>query len=165
VSAGLLESPFGVRWTTLITAVAIVAVMGIWRRRPFVACVVILAWLGGFEVAFRLLDILRWHEWSAWAGWLWEAAALIGWLLAAHAFGIRPSRLWVAVTALVFVVWWLSGYDYNLPNTAAGQGLPIRWAGEVENVTAKTAWAMAYIAGTIPGIREVALREFGRQPH
>lgn len=148
MNAGLLESPLGMRWTTLATAAAIFALVGLWRRRPLAAIVVLAAWAGGFEVAYRVLDILRWHEWWAVSAWAWEAAALVGWVIAAHALGIRPSPPWVALTVAVFAVWWLSGYDYNLPQTAAGQHQPLRWLPEIENVAAKTSWAMAYVAGS-----------------
>ena len=158
MTAGILESPFGMRWTSLATAVAMLAVIGVWKRRPFIAAVAVLAWASGFELTYRLVDILRWHEWWAWAGWVWEASALAGWPLAAYVFRIRPSPAWMAAVVLAFAVWWLSGYDYNLPQTAAGRGQPIRWVSEIENVLAKTTWAMAYLTAAVTAPNVVLLR-------
>lgn len=149
VSASLLESPFGMRWTTLVLAVVLLSLIGAWKRRPGVAVIAVLAWVGGFEVMFRALDILRWHEWWALSGWGWEAAALGGWVVAAHLIGIRPSSVWIAVTVVAFAVWWATGYDYNLPQTATGQHQTIRLWPEIENVTAKTGWGIAYLTGAL----------------
>src|SRR6266567_8063331 len=143
----LLESPFGMRWTTVLTAAAILVLIGIVRRRPDLAVVSVVAWIGGFEVVFRFFEVLRWQQWSGLLDLAWMAAALVGWPILALALGIRPSPAWVAVTAIAFAVWITTGYDYNLPQTAGGSLRPIRPLPEVENVLAKTAWAMAYLVG------------------
>jgi len=154
MTAGLLESPFGMRWTTMLMAGAILLLIGIWKRRPLIAVAALLAWAGGFEVIFRALDILRWREWWAISAWAWEAAALAGWVIAAYALGVRPSIPWVAVTVATLGVWLATGFDYNLPQTVAGRHQVIRWWPEILNVIAKTAWGMAYMLGalSLPGV-------------
>src|SRR5262245_7406887 len=145
MTAGLLESPFGMRWTTALMAGVILLLIGIWKRRPVVAVALLLAWVGGFEVTFRALEILRWHQWWALSAWAWEAAALGGWVIAVHALGVRLSGPWIVATVATLAVWFATGFDYNLPQTAAGQRQVIRWWPEVMNVTAKTEWGMAYL--------------------
>jgi len=139
----VLESPFGMRWSTFVTAVAILLLIGGVRRRPDLAIVAVVAWTGGFEVVYRFWDIVRWQEWWAWTSWAWEAAALVGWVLLAHAIGIRPSPFWLTVTLACFGVWISTGYVYN----HTGQTYPFQPFAEIENVAAKTAWAMAYLVG------------------
>jgi hypothetical protein len=51
---GLLQSPLGMRWTTLALAVAILLVVGALGRRPDLAVVALMAWVGGFEVVYRV---------------------------------------------------------------------------------------------------------------
>ncbi len=143
----LLESPLGMRWTTLATAAAMLGLIGVVRRRPDLAVVSVVAWMGGFEIAFRFFEILRWQQWSGLPHLAWVAAALTAWPLLALALGIRPSPAWMAVTAVAFAVWITTGYDYNLPQTAGGRLRPVRLGPEVENVVAKTAWAMCYLVG------------------
>ena len=140
---GLLESPLGMRWTTLLTALLMVFLVGVIRRRPDLAGVAVVAWAGGFEVVYRFWDIVRWQEWWAWSSWFWEAAALAGWVFLAQSVGIRPSLFWLAATLLCFAIWISTGYRYNY----VGQKAPFQVLGEIENVSAKTAWAMAYLVG------------------
>lgn len=140
---GLLESPLEMRWTTLLMALLVVFLIGVIRRRPDLAVVAVVAWTGGFEVVYRFWDIVRWQEWWAWNSWFWEAAALAGWVVLAHSVGIRPSPFWLTATLLCFAIWIATGYRSNY----AGQKAPFQVFGEIENVSAKTAWAMAYLVG------------------
>lgn len=140
---GLLESPLEMRWTTLLMALLVVFLIGVIRRRPDLAVVAVVAWTGGFEVVYRFWDIVRWQEWWAWNSWFWEAAALAGWVVLAHSVGIRPSPFWLTATLLCFAIWIATGYRSNY----AGQKAPFQVLGEIENVSAKTAWAMAYLVG------------------
>lgn len=141
------------RWTTLATAIVVMVVIGLVRRRPDLAVVSVVAWLGGFEAAYGILDTLYWHPAGAvkWTAEAWQAAALIGWVLLAHAMGIQPSPPWTAVTVIAFAVWLTtipgvtSGFVSNAPQ--AGQTGPLMIVPEIENVVAKTAWALAYAVG------------------
>src|SRR5262249_57382769 len=128
----VLESPFGMRWSTFLTAVVVFLLIGAVRRRPDLAVVAVVAWTGGFEVVYRFWDIVRWHEWWAWNSWLWEAAALAGWVLLAQSVGIRPSLFWLTATVLCFAIWIATGYRYNY----VGQKAPFQVLGEIENVFA-----------------------------
>lgn len=153
VSAALIESPFGMRWTTLVTGIAILVVIGLVRRRPDLAIVSAVAWAGGFEATYGVIDTLYWHpgQSARWVAEAWQAGALVGWVLLAHAMGIRPSGPWVAVTAVAFAIWLTTipgvtnGFIYNAPQ--AGQTGSLLVVPEIENVTAKTAWALAYAVG------------------
>jgi hypothetical protein len=141
VESGWLESPLGMRWSTLALAVAIGLIIGVVRRQPFLAVVAIIAWVGGFEVVYRFFDILRWHEWWAWNPLFWEAAALAGWVALAHIVGIRPAAPWVILTATCFAFWVLSGFDYNI----LGRGRSVSVGAEMKNVVAKAAWGLMYL--------------------
>jgi hypothetical protein len=141
------------RWTTLVTGIVILVVIGLVRRRPDLAIVSAVAWAGGFEVTYGVIDTLYWHptDTAKWVAEAWQGAALIGWVVLAHAMGIRPSPTWVAVTVIAFAVWLTTipgvtdGFIYNAPQ--AGQTGPLLVVPEIENVVAKTAWAMAYAVG------------------
>lgn len=164
VSASLIESPLGMRWTTLATAIAVLVVIGLVKRRPDLAIVSVVAWAGGFESTYGSIDTLYWHPTDAakWNAEAWQAAALVGWVLLAHAMSIRPSPAWVAVTAIAFAVWLTTipgltnGFVSNAPQ--AGRNGPLLIVPEIENVVAKTAWAMAYAVGAW----RVATRPFWR---
>jgi hypothetical protein len=141
------------RWTTLATGIAILVVIGLVKRRPDLAVVTAVAWAGGFEATYGIIDTAYWHpgDTARWVEEAWQAAALIGWVLLAHAMGIRPSATWVAVTVIGFAVWLTtipgltSGFVYNAPQ--AGQTGPLLVVPEIENVVTKTAWALAYAVG------------------
>ena len=149
----MIESPLGMRWTTLATGIVILVVIGLVRRRPDMAIVSAVAWAGGFELTYGIVDTLYWHpaDVAKWNAEAWQAAALIGWVLLAHAMGIRPSPPWVAVTVISFAVWMstipgmTNGFISNSPQ--AGQTGPLLVLPEIENVVTKTAWAMSYAVG------------------
>lgn len=160
----VLESPFGMRWSTFLTAVVVLLLIGVVRRRPDLAVVAVVAWTGGFEVVYRFWDIVRWHEWWAWNSWFWEAAALVGWVVLAHVIGIRPSPFWLTVTLACFAIWISTGYTYNY----TGQTYPFQVLPEIENVAAKTAWATAYLVGawrvqTVPAWQRLRLDRYWRR--
>lgn len=141
------------RWTTLATGIGILVVIGLVRRRPDLAIVSAIAWAGGFEAVYGIVDTLYWHPTDTvkWTAEAWQTAALVGWVVLAHALGIRPSPAWVAVTAIAFAVWLTTipgltnGFVSNAPQ--AGQKGPLMVVPEIENVIAKTSWAMAYAVG------------------
>jgi hypothetical protein len=153
ISAGVLDSPFGVRWTTLTMAAVILLLIGVVRRRPDLAVVAVLAWAGGFETVFTATGNLRWHPTTGWNEMTWRGVALAGWVLLAPVAGIRVSRAWLAATAALFAIWLTPipgltyGLEYNLPQTADGAAQPIRVLPELENVATKTAWGMMYLVG------------------
>lgn len=145
---GLIESPLGIRWTTLAMAAAIIVVVGI-RRRPFVGVVTVAAWMTAFEVPFQLADALAHHRdahlahtLAVQAFWLVTMAGWIGW---AHALGVRPDARWSALSAAIFAVWVAQGFPYNW----AGQQGPVQWWPELLNAGSKTALGVAYLRGAV----------------
>jgi hypothetical protein len=141
------------RWTTLATGIVLLLVIGLVRRRPDLAVVSAVAWAGGFEAVYGILDTLYWHPTDTvkWVAEAWQTAALAGWVGLAYAMGVRPSPAWVAVTVIAFAVWLstipglTNGFISNAPQ--AGQTGPLLVVPEIENVVAKTAWAIAYAVG------------------
>jgi hypothetical protein len=141
------------RWTTLATGIVLLIVIGLVRRRPDLAVVSVVAWAGGFEAVYGVLDTVYWHpaDTVKWVAEAWQTAALAGWVALAYAMGVRPSPAWVAVTVIAFAVWLstipglTSGFISNAPQ--AGQTGPLLVVPEIENVVAKTSWAIAYAVG------------------
>jgi hypothetical protein len=155
-TASALESPFGMRWTTFVTALGIVAAIGVVKRRPDLAIVATVAWAAGYEVTFITLENLYWHpaDVTKWVCVGWEAAALGGWIVLAVYLGIRPSVFWTALTAVGFAVWLTTipgiadGFLYNLPQVGEpARNQPIRLVPELENVITKTTLAVALLLG------------------
>jgi hypothetical protein len=148
IPAGWLFSPVQVRWSTLLMAAVILAVVGVRRRRPAVAVVSVVAWLAVYETGWQLMDLVVHHA-AAWPAAVqrlgWASAALAGWPLLAHALGVRPDPRWAALCALVFAVWLWSGFWYNWP----GQPYPLMIGPELANVASKTALGIAYLAGAV----------------
>jgi hypothetical protein len=143
---GLIESPLGIRWTTLATAAAIIVVIGT-RRRPLVGVVTVAAWLTAFEVLYQLTDTLTHHRDAHLAHTLAVEAfwlvTMVGWIGWAHALGVRPDVRWAALSVAIFALWVDQGFPYNW----AGQQGPVRWWPEFLNVGSKTALGVAYMLG------------------
>ena len=144
MSIHLIESPWGVRWSSLAMLALIVLVVTAARRRPFLALVTAMGWLVAFEIVYEGADAAVHHKSSvAWAFWLLTVAA---WPLLAHFMGVRPHLRWVLLSAAIFALWIQQGFWYNW----AGQGSkPINWWYEALNVGSKTALGIAYLAGAL----------------
>ncbi len=137
---------YGVRNTTLLTALAFV-VVGLARRRPS-ALLAAAAWLVGFEAlwqwTYMVMSGLDPHMWT-WIsdGWAWAPGALAvagpATALAARLAGARIERRWLLLTAALWVVWVLDGLRANYP------GRPFDIVAELINVSVKTTWALAYL--------------------
>ena len=156
---------YGFRNTTLLTALAFV-VIGLARRRP-VALLALFAWMTGFEAAWQwtYLAMLRLnpHMW-AWVpdGWRYApiALAVAGPLLIVltRLAGLRADRRWVAVTAVLWMVWIAEGLHANYP------GRPFDVFSEIVNVSAKTAWALCYLVPLATAARRPRARARALQP-
>ena len=131
------------RWSTVLTAVLILAIVT-WRtRRPFLGVVTVLAWLSLYEVTWQACDVLV-HRGNLVAyGWL--SLAVIAWPLLAHQLGVRLDPVGLAVCAGAFLVWLALGFDYNW----IGQPQPIKLVPEALNVVTKTSLGVAYLAGAL----------------
>lgn len=148
MSISVIETPFGIRWSSLATAVAIVLVVTAARRRPLLGVLAAMGWGTTFEVAFQLTSILA-HRDAHWlrslAGESWWLWTVVGWSFAAHLVGIRPHLSWLAVTALLFALWVQQGFWFNWQ----GQATPVNWWFEALNVSSKTALGVAYVLGAV----------------
>ncbi len=142
----LLESPWGVRWSSLAMLAAILVVVTLARRRPLLALAAAMGWLVSFEVIYEATDIAVHHRLDAhltsWGFWLLTVA---GWPFFAHALGIRPNLRWVFLSAAIFALWIQQGFWYNWP----GQPGPVQWEYELLNVGSKTALGVAYLLGAL----------------
>jgi hypothetical protein len=142
----LIESPLGVRWTSLAMLAVVLVVVSVVRRRPLLGLVAAMGWLVAFEIPYEATDILVRHRsgvhLTSWASWLLTVA---GWPFAAHLAGIRPHWRWVAASAAIFAVWIATGFQHNDP----GQTGPVTWLPEALNVGSKSALGVAYLLGAL----------------
>lgn len=142
----VIESPLGVRWSSLATLAIIVVVITLVKRRPVLGLVAAMAWLVAFEIPYEATDILVRHQPGAhltsWASWV---VTVGGWPFAAWALGVRPDWRWVGLSAVIFVVWIAIGFQHNDP----GQAGPVMWFPEVLNESSKTALGVAYLLGAL----------------
>jgi len=137
-----------IRISTVVAAVAIVAVI-LWRRRsPLLALVTLMAWASVFEIAFQATGAVL-HGWPA-ADLVWLAAALGGWILLSVLLDVLPNRWLLLATAAVWVVWAVSGFESNAP-LSSGPGHPATFnlANEALNELTKSLLALAYLAGAL----------------
>lgn len=146
MSIHLIESPVGVRWSSLAMLALIVLVVTVVRRRPVLGLVAAMGWLVAFEIPYEATDLLVRHQPGAhltsWASWVVTVA---GWPFAAWALGVRPDWRWVALSAAIFAVWIATGFHHNDPGQA---GQVMVWP-EVLNEGSKTALGVAYLLGAL----------------
>ena len=130
------------RLSTALMALAILALVT-WRtRRPHVAVVALMAWISLFEVAWQGLTTLA-HG-GNWSYEAWFVAAVISWVLLAHALGVRPDWRFLLLSAATLLVWLGYGFDSNW----AGKP-PYNVRDEVLNEVSKTALGFAYLLGAL----------------
>lgn len=140
----MIYSPFAqVRWSTVLAAIAIFAVVGIWQRRPLQALAAVFAWAALFETLYHVVGIVGYH-WPL-DDFFWGTAAVSGWIILAAVLGVWPEwRLTLLFVALM-AVWIAAGFQYNVP----GQTAPISVSNEILNEVAKTMLALAYLVGAL----------------
>jgi hypothetical protein len=144
------------RLSTALMALAILLWVT-WRtRRPYVAGVAVMAWISLFEMAWQACTTLA-HG-GTWASEGWYVAAVISWVLLAHALGVRPDWRLLLVSAAALLAWLAFGFDSNY----AGRP-PYNIRDEVLNEVSKTALGLAYLLGALRVPRsENPLRLFSR---
>ncbi len=146
VSIHLIESPLGVRWSSLAMLAVIVLVVAAARRRPVLGLVTAMAWLVAFETPYEARDILVRHQPGAhltsWASWV---VTVGGWPFAAWALDVWPDWRWVGLSAVIFLLWIATGFQHNDP----GQPGPVMWLPEALNESSKTALGVAYLLGAL----------------
>lgn len=131
-----------IRITTVLAAVAILAIVGVLRRRPWLAVVAVMGWVSAYELIFNAVGIyvFGWPHGS----FLWYAAAISAWVVLAYREGIRPSRFWLLIFATTWIPWLLEGFHSNIPVGRSWDS----W-GELWNEVGKTALALAYLVGVL----------------
>lgn len=144
-----LWSPFAqVRWSTVLTAVAIVLVITWQTRRPITAVVTALAWLSGFEILYQATGAVL-HGWSLMT-LTYTVTGTTGWLVAAYLLGVRPDVRLLVLFGIVWVVWIAAGYRSNMPDRIiTGADVTYSWSDELLNVATKTVLAAALVVGLL----------------
>jgi hypothetical protein len=132
-----------IRTSTVLAALVLFFVIAIGRRDPLRAVVAVVAWSALFEVVYQAVGIVGFH-WAA-GNWVWETAALAGWLVFAGVLGVWPDCRLIPVFVILMTLWIAAGYHYNV----AGQTAPINMRDEVLNEASKTALALAYLVGAL----------------
>jgi hypothetical protein len=131
------------RWSTVLMAAVVLAVVT-WRtRRPLLACLAVLAWLSAYEIAWNTCSLVTHGDDPV--KWFWLVLALLAWPLLAHQVGLRPQPVAVALCAAGFAIWLVLGFDYNWMREPG----PVRVLPEVLNVLTKTVLGVAYLAGAL----------------
>lgn len=144
--------PFGIRLSTL----AVLGLFVLTGFRPGIGWRALLAgaaWLMGFEAIFMLTAIgvaaapdiqraasvlaLRWplllHDAA-----IWYVPGIAAIILVAKV-GPGASRPWMALTAVLYALWLVTGFHAN------GHTGAFDWRWEAINEATKTAWALAYL--------------------
>lgn len=131
--------PFGVRLSTWLMVAAFVVLAVVRRNSRFLGAMV--AWLGGFEVAYQATAAVVGNG-STGSGWPVVVLVVFGLVVTVVAWrrGVRPHRWLMLAVAVVWLVWVATGFSGNAA-TLTGLDVP----GEVLNETAKTLWAFAYL--------------------
>jgi hypothetical protein len=130
-----------IRTSTVIAALVIFGVVGIWRQRPLIGLVAVIAWASAFEILYNAAGVVVWH-WPLGA-FAWQVAALLGWLIAADLLGIRPPWWALVPFVLLGATWILAGFHSNIP------GRPLVLWDEVLNEATKSAIAVAYLVAAL----------------
>jgi hypothetical protein len=132
-----------IRTSTVVAAVVMVLVIW-WRRRdPWPAIVAVAAWTSMFETLYHLVGIVG-FQWPM-ANFVWQTAAVGGWVILAGVLGIWPDWRPSALFALVMGAWVVAGFHANV----ASQTSPISLRDEILNEGAKSLLALAYLAGAV----------------
>ena len=133
----LMWSSVGIRTTTLLLAFIMFAVGLLVRRSLVQAVLAPVAWLLGWETAWRLTTHLVGGGRGS-LGLVWWIGGLA--VVLAFAAGVRVDWRWVALTAGLWGLWVATGWHYNLITSPH-----VDWLGEALNESAKTAWGLAYL--------------------
>lgn len=138
-----------IRVSTVLTALAILAIVW-WRRRsPLIAIVAVMAWASAFEIAFNAVGAAV-HGWSG--GYLvWLAAALAGWVVLAAVLHVVPDWRLSLAAALVALVWVVTGFAVNAPGPGSVSGFTTSFsiAAEAFNEVTKMVLGAAYLVGAL----------------
>jgi len=132
-----------IRYSTLLAALVLLAVITLRRGDPWRAVVAMFAWLSLFETVYDLVGIVG-FGWAA-GNVIWVTAAVAGWIVLAAVLGIWPDWRIIAVFAALMAVWAATGFHSNL----AGGNTPVDILSEMLNEAAKSTLALAYLVGAL----------------
>ncbi len=137
-----------VRISTIAVALAMVAILW-WRRGVFTALIAVMAWLSAYEILFQATGVII-HGWSV-SYFFWMSAAVGGWVVLGVVRCVRPDRLLMLATGVVWAAWILAGFNSNSPSGTGTPGFPNDFtvAGEILNEVSKTLLAAAYLIGAL----------------
>lgn len=150
----------GIRISTLAVLVLILAA-GVVRRRPVLGLCAAMAWLFGFEIAWQWTNNLLGRAGPGgsinWVNIMVTTTEAAGWVIAAHALGLRPQRWLVVAMITGWIVWLGLGFPVNakMPHT----GFSVE--AELLNEGLKTLWGLAYL---FPLLREVTAPRASAEP-
>ncbi|HXC77196.1 MAG TPA: hypothetical protein VNU19_09095 [Candidatus Acidoferrum sp.] len=145
-----------IRISTIVAALVIFGVVGIWRRRPLVGLVAMMAWISAFEILYNAAGVVVLH--TPLGAFAWEVAALLGWVVAADLLGIRPPWWALVPFLLLSVIWIVTGFHSNLP----ARSFSLR--DEVLNEATKSALAAAYLIASLQSPTLRSQRPLSRLP-
>lgn len=154
-----LWSPLNqVRWSTVLTAGILFAVITWQTRRPVLAVAATMAWLWGYEIIYQATGTVV-HRWSL-MSLGYTVAGTTGWLIATYMFGVRLDWRIVAAFAGLWVVWILLGFNSNMSDRIIpGADRTFSWSDEALNVATKAVAAAAVLAGAlVPNLKGGASR-------
>lgn len=145
MEAGWLYSPLAqIRWSTVLMATAILALVT-WRiRRPWLAMLTVLAWVGLYELIWDVVSLVNGGRQTV-GGIIWMAGAIGVTPVFARHLGVRLWPPAYLVCAAAFVAWDLTGFAWNRP----GQSGPLLVGPELLNVLSKDGLALAYLVGAL----------------
>lgn len=145
-----------IRISTVLMSLVLVAVIA-WRRRSSsTAVIAVMAWLSTYEILYQATGVVI-HGWSL-EYFLWMSAAVGGWVALSVLSGMAPDRWLLLATALVWMLWIVTGFNSNSPTVAGPPGFPKDFSvlGEILNELTKTLLALAYLVGGLRPSRRPA---------
>jgi hypothetical protein len=131
-----------IRASTVIAALITFGAISFRRRNPWVALVVVLAWASAFEIVYDVVGVAAFN-WPL-SPFVWQAAALLGWVILASVLGVRPDWRISMVFLTLMAAWAVTGFHLNQPGTSS-----IDLRAEVLNEAAKSTLAFAYLVGAL----------------
>lgn len=140
-----------IRVTTIVAGVAIATAAILRSRSGQLALVAVVAWAALYEILSDGTGVIA-------LGWplgnfLWQAAALSGWLLLSIKSGLVPNRWLLLGFAILWLTWALAGFISNTPSGAHYDA-----KAEIFNEGTKTLLALAYLFGRFPMAHRPAIR-------
>lgn len=127
-----------VRISTVLTTIVLFILITYRFRKPWIAFTAVAAWLTLYEILFLFTDsLINEGPWNHTVG---LTVALMAWPLLAYAQGIRPNKWLILLFTATWLIWILSGFQYNIKDVG-----PFILHDEFLNGLTKTLLAGAYL--------------------